>query len=96
MAKKQAINLSGFNITPSCIIQVMGENTLDNWEAPLKWMKLAETSYTPKHINDVLKKHNIDSAWVTWACGKELWFQGEQIASIAAAADRKPAKKKAK
>lgn len=83
MAKKQtAPSIANLNVVAGCIIRVIDEKSQDDWEAPIKWITLGETAYTPKHINDVLKAANVDCAWVNWMCGKELWYRGERLAIV--------------
>ncbi len=54
----------------------------DSGDLP-KWVTLDTLPYTPRHINDALKKHGLTSGWIKWACGNELWTLGTQIATKA-------------
>ncbi len=76
---KQAMSLEGYNVVPGCYVKVIDESV-----DPPRWRTIAETAYTPRHINDVMKQHGLRSCWVFWTCGKDMWFLGDQLAEPAA------------
>ena len=80
MAKKQnaskSSNLKNLVVTAGCKVQVINEKTF-------QWQTIAETCYTPRHINEVLKTNKLTSAWVVWMCGREMWTIGEELAEHA-------------
>lgn len=63
----QKTNLDQLVVTAGCRIQVVNEET---W----KYETIAETVYTPYAINQVLKKHKLQSAWVNLFGNRELWM----------------------
>lgn len=70
MSSKQTLaqktNLSSLTVTAGCRIQVINEDT---W----KYETVAEVVYTPYAINQALKKHKLQSAWVNLYGSRELW-----------------------
>jgi hypothetical protein len=79
MSAAKTSNLNQLNVWASARIQIIDET---NIERPV-YRTIAETMYTPRHINDALKANGLKSAWVQWTCGRELWFSGKQIAEKA-------------
>jgi hypothetical protein len=74
-AAKQS-NLSDLNVVPSARILVIDETVTDRPALKL----VAETIYTPRHINEALKANGLKAAWVQWTCGREYWFAGKELA----------------
>ena len=72
-AAKQS-GLANLNIVAGCRVQII------NFETE-RYQTIAETVYTPRHINDVLKSHKLQSAWIYWLGGRELWHVGKQLAT---------------
>lgn len=64
------------NVVPGCTMKVI-EDVTDS----LKWKVVGEPfPYTPRHINEMLIKHNLEFAWVFFAGGKELWYKSNYLA----------------
>lgn len=53
-------------IAPSCRLRVINEQTR-------RWDTLETLPYTPRHINDALKRHGMSWGFVAFAGGNEHW-----------------------
>jgi hypothetical protein len=62
----QRTGLAGLTIAPGCRIQIIDT-------ASRRWRTVAETFYTPRHIEQEIKNLGLDSAWVYFAGDRELW-----------------------
>lgn len=59
-------NLSNMNVVGGCKFQIINEDTM-------KWETLGTDAYTPKHINDFMKKNNLKWVWVNFLGQHEMW-----------------------
>lgn len=93
MKNKQTavMQLSALNIVPTARIKIIndgGFTTSDGVHHPVvygqngfpKYLTVGVCDYTPKHINDVLKREGIESAWVFWEDVREYWTVGDRLA----------------
>ena len=72
--RKKVLNIDEVNVVPSCKIVALNLETE-------KTDVLAQTLYTPRHINEALKKAKRTGwTWVVGPAGKELWRPGDGIA----------------
>jgi hypothetical protein len=59
-------NLASMNIVGGCKFQMINEKSM-------KWETLGTDSYTPKHINDFMKKNKMKWVWVYFCGEREIW-----------------------
>ena len=79
MTKKTAAKtskLADLNIAPGCRVF----KSTWNFERPTRKF-MAETLYTPRHIQKVIEGQGEISYWVKSAGGWELWKEGDELAT---------------
>ena len=59
-------NLDNLNIVAGCKVQMINEKSR-------KWETLGTDSYTPKHINDFMKKNKMKWVWVYFCGERQIW-----------------------